>query len=150
MKSHMDGSGREVLVRGLKKPVGVLFLRELASKIFVAWVDSAMDQFGIISLSGTSNSDHIPPLQFPNGFMPRNVATDLVSGYVGARNAIYVLEAGPTLEVIPVYNSTVPINSLFMPSLPYSFYHTNDCEGKFPHCETICLLTPEGSRCLPK
>ena len=146
VQANMDRSGSETLLEGLKEPAGIVYLAD-DKETGLVWVDSAASQLGLLKLDGTNRPEM---KQVPPRFKLRGFAASVEKDFLcmGGRNFILVTSERPGFKNT-TYDSSEPINHIFTPSFTYDFDRKNDCEGK-PPCETICVLTPVDSMCLPK
>ena len=146
VRANMDGSGSETLVKGLKEPVGIVFLA-VANETGLVWVDSATGLLGVFKLDGTNNGTE--KTQLSPHFKPRGLTAAVEKNFVcvGGRSFILVTSERPGFKNT-MYNSSEPINHVFTPSFKYNLSRKNDCEGKVRTYKPLCLLTPGSSRCL--
>ena len=147
MKSNMDGSGFEKLLEGLKNPFGIA-VKSIGDGKLLMWTNSGTGQVGFLNLNDPKSKDRN---SLPQALKLRGLTVAETFTCVATNSSIYVALASKAPDYKnPAYRSSEPINHLFTPSFKYDFDRNNDCEGKVSSCETICLLTPDNSRCFPK
>ena len=143
--SNMDGSHPEDVTEAMKVSAGVHMIGKKGKKLFrVSSQEEGEEEAHFEGTWGDFNHTFSP-----SDVIARHIAVSnkQTMSFKFENSIISVIESRKLLRN---YSSSDPINQLATPSsVMIEYDRGNDCVERNPPCNSICVLTPESSKCLP-